>query len=445
MRKPFFIRLQRMRTRTSYDTAIKHLYRKGLEEAIPLTLRRKIPRNTIHRWRNENADKYLGCDLNDLAKSELELLKEFVQSKNARRIFMAYVRIGRFIQSIAGEKVIKQQFKKHKEDLIDIVERARQTIPFQQVLKCFSLSATTYNLWVLEMYSGCGRSALDWCLSRQPHQLMQEEVETMEDLLKDPALLHWPISSIAHHARRNDYLHASPSTWYKYAKILGIRRPRPRFRKKKNAPGIKAIRPNQIWHADVTQFKIGVSTYYIYLLVDNYSRKILSHLVSPVLNGKNRLDTIKAAYEQEFGSYQDDIMLLVDGGSENHNTIVNTYVGRMNNLTKLRALHDIRFGNTQVEAHNKILKQGWLYRKEITEFDMLQSELETFVNEFNEIRPHHSIGGMTPSEVHEGRPNYFNESYRKMTAEVRKNRCRENKCNTCENCPNRKFDPIGMA
>ena len=124
--------LSRMRYRTSYDTSIKHLYRKGLEEAIPLSLRKKIPRNTIHRWRNENEDKYTGCELNDLAHSELAMLKEFVRSKNARRIFMTYVRIGRFIQSVTNEKVIKQQFKKNKADLIDVVERARTAMPLNK-------------------------------------------------------------------------------------------------------------------------------------------------------------------------------------------------------------------------------------------------------------------------------------------------------------------------
>lgn len=253
-----------MQKRLSYDTSIKHLYRKGLEEAIPVSIRRNIPRNNIHRWRNEKDSKYLGFELNDLANSELELLKEFARSKNARRIFMTYVRIGRFLQSVVTNKVIKEQFKKNKEDLIDVVERARKTLPLKQVLKCFNLSETTYNLWVLGMYSNCSKSKLDWCLAKQPHQLKSEEVEKMNELLTDPELEHWPISSIAHHARRNDLLHASPSTWYKYARILQIRRPKPKFGKRTKEPGIKAKRPNEIWHADVTYFKVGLKTYYVY-------------------------------------------------------------------------------------------------------------------------------------------------------------------------------------
>jgi putative transposase len=430
----FFTRLQRMRTRTSYDTAIKHLYRKGLEDVLPMSLRKKIPRNNIHRWRNEKEDKYEGSDLNDLAKSEIELLKEFVRSKNARRIFMTYVRIGRFIEKVAGEKVIRQQFKKHKADLIDVVERARQTLPLKQVLKCFNLSETTYNLWVLGMYSGCSNSILDWCLVRQPHQLKVEEVKKMEALLKDPEKLHWPISSIFHYAKRNDILHIGKATWYKYAKLLGIRRPKPRFRKRKYAPGIKANRPNEIWHADVTYFKIGLKKFYIYLVVDNFSKKIISHLVSDVLSAKNRVSTIKSAYEKEFGSLDQDVLLLVDGGSENNNRTVDNYINMLPNLTKLRALHDIVFGNTQVEAHNRILKQGWLYRKEFHEESELIHEVDQFVYEFNEIRPHDSIGGLTPSEKHDGAPDYFNSSFEKMAQRARQDRYESNRCNACATC-----------
>lgn len=86
-----------MHIRTSYDTSVKHLYRKGLEEAIPLSLRKTIPRNTIHRWRNEKDDKYLGCELNKSANSEMEMLKEFIKSRNAKVVIVLH-------QSAAAEE-----------------------------------------------------------------------------------------------------------------------------------------------------------------------------------------------------------------------------------------------------------------------------------------------------------------------------------------------------
>jgi transposase InsO family protein len=399
-----------------------------------MSLRKKIPRNNIHRWRNEKEGKYEGCDLNDLAKSEIQLLKEFVKSKNARRIFTTYVRIGRFIEKVAGEKVIRKEFKKHKADLIDVVERARQTLPLKQVLKCFSMSESTYNQWGLVMYTGCSKSLLDWCLVRQPHQLKEEEIKKMEELLTDETKLHWPISSIFHFAKRNDILHIGKSTWYKYAKLLGLRRPKPSFRKRKNDPGIKAYRPNEIWHADVTYFKVGLKKFYIYLVVDNFSKKVISHLVSDTLNAENRLKTIKDAYDKQYGSLEEDVLLLVDGGSENNNKLVDGYISAIPKLTKLRALHDIVFGNTQIEAHNRILKQGWLYRREFQTEEELREEVNSFVHEFNEIRPHDSLGGLTPSEKHDGSADYNNASYEKLAQQARQERYEYNRCNACTTC-----------
>jgi len=40
--------------------------------------------------------------------------------------------------------------------------------------------------------------------------------------------------------------------------------------------------------------------------------------------------------------------------------------------------------------------------------------------------------------MHDGCENYYNVSYKKIASEARKTRCRENKCNTCNNCPLRK-------
>ncbi len=406
----------------------------GLEEGIPISLRKSIPRTTLHRWRQEKDNKYLGCELNNLAKSELELLKEFARSKKAKRIFITYVRIGRFIQELASDKFMRAKFKQNKEDVIDIVERARTSMPFEHVLKCFGLSKTTYNTWVMGLYSNCNNSKLDWCLIRQPQQMDAKELETMESLLTSKEYAHWPISSIAHYARRNGLIYASHSTWYKYAKLLKVKREKIKKKEYKKRTGIKASRPNEIWHADVSYFKIGVQTYYIYFLVDNYSRKILSHLVSNSLSAALRLQTIQTAYENEIGVDPEELILMVDGGSENNNHLVNDYVSKQPHLKKIRALHDIRFGNTQVESHFRILKYNWLYRKEIINFSQLRKELDDYVQDFNDERPAHVLDGMTPSEVYFQHDNYFDAHCEKQQHLARKNRYIVNKCNACSSC-----------
>tara|TARA_B110000037_G_scaffold220884_1_gene290069 strand:- start:1239 stop:1958 length:720 start_codon:yes stop_codon:yes gene_type:complete len=234
-------------------------------------------------------------------------------------------------------------------------------------------------------------------------------------------------------------MYASNSTWYKYARILGLRKKAKQFRyKRRKKKGIKADAPNRIWHADVTYFRVGNEMHYIYLVVDNYSRKILSHLVSNKLNARNRLKTIKEAYENEFGMLYSDLILMVDGGSENNNHVVDGYVDKLPNLRKLVALKDIQFGNVQVEAHNKILKQSWLYRAEVKDGEHLIRITKAAIHEFNMIRPYDALGGLTPSEAHEQSASYMNWNRQLQILKARKQRCITNKCNTCTNCPYKK-------
>lgn len=420
----------------SYDTSLKHLYRVGLEEVIPPHLRKQIPRSTIHRWRHEADEKYVGFELNKLASSELELLKEFARSRNARRIFTSYVRMGRFLQEVAGDKHIKRLLKERKEDLIDVIERAKENMPMNQVLRCFNLSRSTYNTWVMSLYGDCKRSAINWCKIRHPHQLKAEEVEVMRELLTDKKMEHWPISSVAHHAQREGLLFLARSTWYKYANLMGLRRQAPKKTIIRKRKGLRANAPNEIWHADVTYFRVGGKLHYIYLVVDNYSRKILSSLVSSSLSATNRLKTIQHAYENAFGSLYPEMQLVVDGGSENNNKMVNKFVNEQQNLRKLIALKDIPFSNNQVESHNKLLKYSYLYRIPIRDENELKRAVKHAIHEFNNIRPFDALGGMTPAEAYEELPNYmqrFGMNYK--IQEARLDRCKTNRCSHCSDCP----------
>ncbi len=101
----------------------------------------------------------------------------------------------------------------------------------------------------------------------------------MKSLLVDPAFKYWPVSSIFHYARRNNILHISLATWYSYMNKLGIHRsvlPR----KAKQKIGIRAKDPHQIWYSDITIVKcLNGMKYYVYLLMDTYSRFILNYQV----------------------------------------------------------------------------------------------------------------------------------------------------------------------
>ena len=68
----------------------------------------------------------------------------------------------------------------------------------------------------------------------------------------------------------------------------------------------------------------------------------------------------------------------------------------------MRALVDVDFSNSMVEAYNKFLKYRFLYLKDFPDFKALERYLPAAIQEYNEVRPHSAHGVLTPKEVLDG-------------------------------------------
>jgi len=141
---------------------------------------------------------------------------------------------------------------------------------------------------------------------------------------------------------------------------------------------------------------------YIYLVVDNFSRKILSWKASTRLSGKIRVQTIIDAFNK-FHNNTADTDVLFDDGTENNNSSVDSFFNSESiPLNKIIAQKDIRFSNSMVEAVNKILKYRWLFTHDVPNLDSLINHLNYFIPIYNDVRPHVSLKGLTPSEAFDG-------------------------------------------
>ncbi|HUH74405.1 MAG TPA: hypothetical protein VLZ75_08340 [Chitinophagales bacterium] len=281
-----------MSIRHSYDTAIKHLFRLKCQDIIPHNIRSNIPKSCIHRWKNENPDKYIGTELNKLSNEKLQTLQQFASDKNAQKVFIAYARLLITCRQIlVSTGVLQSTLLFHKEKIIQVLHQIKYTISLNKSLKILSIPRSTYQLWFFKSKFPCTSSLFSMCRKRYIHQLLPKEHAKMEELLRDPQYVHWPIISIAHYARRNNLLTVSISTWYNYAKMMGFKRrviPNP----KKYRIGLKAAFPNQYWHADVTLFDtLDGIRHYIYLVSDNFSRKILAWKVDTQLSNVVKLSS----------------------------------------------------------------------------------------------------------------------------------------------------------
>jgi hypothetical protein len=93
-----------------------------------------------------------------------------------------------------------------------------------------------------------------------------------------------PLRTLCLYAQRIGRVFASVTTWAKLVRDRRWRRPRTRVHPVRPTIGVRAVRPNELWHVDVTILKLLDGTRaYIHAVIDNYSRKILAWLVADSL------------------------------------------------------------------------------------------------------------------------------------------------------------------
>ena len=95
---------------------------------------------------------------------------------------------------------------------------------------------------------------------------------------------HMPIGALAMYAQRVKKAYAAAATWARLIKERGWPRPRKRLYPDKPTEGIRASRPGEILHIDVTIIKLldGTKTY-LHAVIDNFSRRILAWKLMPQL------------------------------------------------------------------------------------------------------------------------------------------------------------------
>lgn len=425
--------------RNTYHTTIKIAHALDIQNQwLPKQFLEGIPRSTAHAWKSEYIEKFVGYEFaSDLGSNvdELKLMYNRMVMRE-KRIFMAYVRIKLTLVNIIGKDqwkdVIKQNFKVIYNLMLTV--HSSLGVSINQLAGFLGLTPQRFQYLKRTAIYHCTNSATGLCVKQVPGQASVSEIQTMGKMLRRRKLAHWPIASIWALAVRKNLTKLSLSAWYRYNKRFDFRSTKKKLKHHKEYEPLRASRPNEIWHADITIFKtMDRVKHYVYLIVDNYSKFILNWTVFSSANGKIRTDTLRQAIKQEFGddlsSKTKAIDLIVDGGTENNNQTIEQYIKASHvDIDKKIALRDIEQSNSMVEASNKILKHRYLYRKNVQDYQELIEHLNEAVFEFNFQRPHYSLELFTPAEVHYNkRPNIKKEAIRHYVKE----RILQNKANPC--------------
>ena len=420
--------------RQAYHTSLKELVHYGL---LPPKYQKTISKTNIHRWKHDQMDRYIGSELNKIADNHTELIKTLNQYP---RMFYAY---GRLVKTAISIAQTTQDFSKRmrdsKEKIVKAIERTKDFVTVENAVRIFGISTSTFYTWVSDLEHSCPKSFFNKCNRIYSNQLTPHEIKAVKKALLNPATLHWNIKSVYLRGLRNGEITVSLHSVYKLNRLLGIRNPKTKKKfKKKRKIGVRASKPNQIWHADITIVKTldGVKQY-VHLVIDNFSRKALAHSIQNTVSSLATIKTIKEAIRKAKEVSKDllNVQLIVDGGPENNNYKIDQFIFNSEvNIEKLVALRDVDYSNSMIESINKILKYACLFPYPSENKADLEINLPNHIIDFNDVRPHGPLNGLTPTEAYRGdrMPENYRTTILKQARHDRLALNRENQCQICK-------------
>ncbi len=151
--------------------------------------------------------------------------------------------------------------------------------------------------------------------------------------------------------------------------------------------------PNRVWVSDITYFKSNDLGYYICVIIDLFSRKVVSYRISQ--NNSTQLVTSTYKYAQACRKAEEGLIFHSDRGLQYLSHAFRKVLDSHHAVQSLSAPgqpHD----NAVAESFFASLKKEALYRKDCRHTTELLSAVKEYVRFYNNERPHTSLGYKTP-------------------------------------------------
>lgn len=148
--------------------------------------------------------------------------------------------------------------------------------------------------------------------------------------------------------------------------------------------GMTVTKKNMLWQSDITYYDIKGKFYYLFFIIDVYTRCIVGYAVSESLRAEANIRALKMAVKEH--GYP--MIHHSDRGSQ---YIEKRYTKMLTDNACSISMGLKAQENAYAERINGIIKNEYLKYKEIKNLDQLRKEVKKAVNHYNNIRPHYSL------------------------------------------------------
>jgi transposase InsO family protein len=216
--------------------------------------------------------------------------------------------------------------------------------------------------------------------------------------------------TIAWHLQHHHHLEVSVASISRHLHAAGLIQPSPHKRPKSSYIRFAAEQPNERWQADFTHWWLKRGNHAeILCWIDDHSRYAISVTAHMRITTPIVVDEFTKATQHHGIPYS----TLTDNGMVFTTRLAGGRGGRNRFEHELRRLNIHQINSTpnhpttcgKVERFHQTLKKWLTHHPRATTLAELQTQLDTFVDEYNHRRPHRSLPhNATPATIYNSRP-----------------------------------------
>lgn len=399
------------------------LIRDALNNSIPKKFRQMIKPYQKSRWR-KNPPVFIGE----------EYYENKGQIKHDKLInkLLAECRLHRLRKELSTDlKKYRTVTQGKEKNILKVIDKTATVLGIEKCCDLLGISIRKY--FELKEKRNCTPPLYFFCNKRKPNQLTTSEVYKIKEILEEKRFLGLPMSKLSLYAIKEKIVSACYSSWRKIRYIFDIERKPFRRVDKRNKEGIRADLPNELLHSDFTKVEVEGKKYYIFFMIDNYSRFIVNaclaergDLIQNIIHFKAAMDLAK---ETKFPL----MTIMTDMGSENTANAFREAVIK-SGLTHTLAQENGNSSNSMVERAFMSLKQFLRQQTErLTSVNQLKSLLNDFLVNYNFLLPMRLLNCRTPYEAYMSQsPSFIYAESINLAANERRRQNKELQCG-CRN------------
>lgn len=153
--------------------------------------------------------------------------------------------------------------------------------------------------------------------------------------------------------------------------------------------------PNNAWVSDITYLNIGKERYYLCAIIDLFSRKVISYIVSNDMTVTLVISVFMTAFNSR--GNPKELLFHSDCGGQYISTIFKQLLKELG-VEQSFSSPGYPYDNAVIESFFRSMKTEELYKYNYNSIDELNIIVDEYIEYYNDYRPHKSLNNKTPNQ-----------------------------------------------